>query len=284
MLDRPLRDSRSRYAVVLVLMIVLVFTLPASARKAPGVVEISEWTIGPSIATFSGATHDDLINLINIWTNVAGGGDGRVRMDDFGVGIPLGLQVNWNIMHPVTFACTYFFTRYSTDANFEFNGWGSYKALQSDLHDLVFTMHYGLNFIRSNRVTPYIGLGANFIMARSGLEINLINPGPNYVLDLDGERMPDQHFEFKSNDTTIGALALAGLTLNLNSRMAINAEVQGTMIQINQYFDYEGSMQYVIPDYSPESYGHMGNDNILPGKRPLDLNGLKLTVGILFGL
>ena len=90
----------------------------------------------------------------------------------------------------------------------------------------------------------------------------------------------------KATDTTLAYMGLAGLIYRFASRMSINAEIQGIMGDIRQTFDYEGSLQYLAREgvIDPAAIEDWGTNDILGGSYPLDLVGVRLSVGLLVTL
>jgi hypothetical protein len=236
-------------------------------------INLPHWQLGLFVATYSGPSHEDLLTHINEYMDLYGDNEGR--FDDFAVGTPVALRLAWNQQPRITYTLTYYFSSYNTSADFVFNGWPSQRSVDTNLHEIALALNYGLNFMRSDRISPYLGLGLDIFFADSMLNIDLKNPLPG------GEDpLPDQYFSIPSRDAALGALAFAGLTYHFSHRIALQAEMQGVMGQVRQTFDYEGSFQHTNP--SGEVPPNLDND-ILLGAYQLNLNGLRLSLGLLFG-
>ncbi len=147
-------------------------------------------------------------------------------------------------------------------------------------------MHYGLDFVRNQKLLPYVGFGIGLVMADSHLQIDLLNSSGVQVDDDDPDSplLPDKHFDIGARDTTMAYIGLAGLIYRFGSRVALNAEMQGVMGDIRQTFDYAGSLQHIRPETDPSAIEDWGKNDILGGSYPMDLSGVRLSIGILVGI
>ncbi len=241
------------------------------------------WRIGSLIATYAGPSHANVLTHVNNMMLVMQSEDGY-RFDNFGMGTPLGLRLLWSANDVVSFSGTYNYSQYTAESFFDPYGWDSDRSLTTKLHEFTLGLQYGLQFVRSQKIEPYVGFAMNYAYADSKLAIELVNPGYVYVAGSDEVLMPNQSFEVSSSNGGLGVLAMAGLSFHLTGRLLINAEIQGVMGQIRQYFDYDGSLQYIEPTPAPADVENPGINDILLGAYPLDLNGIRLSVGVLLGI
>jgi opacity protein-like surface antigen len=261
----------------------LVCAVSASAAVPNAGYHGPRWSLGPLIATYAGPSHADLLFRTNDIMPVMQSEPG-LRLSDFETGMPAGLRVYWAYRPALGLAATYSFSDYSSAATFTPHGWSSPRELTTDLYELDFTLHYGMDFVRNQKLLPYAGFGIGFAMADSRLSIELINT-PGIHEDSDDPSsplLPDRQFEIDARDTTMTYIGLAGLIYHFGSRLALNAEIQGVMGDIRQTFEYAGSLQHIQP-------GTLNADDwklndILGGSYPMDLNGVRLSIGVLVGL
>ena len=261
----------------------------ASATSPPGAGNESlmptgpRWSVGAMVATYAGPSHSNLLFRTNDIMAVMGSDPGT-RIGDFDSGLPVGLRAFWRYRRAISFAATYSTSSYSSAATFDPRGWSSPRELKTRLHELDLTLHYGLEFVRSELLQPYVGFGVGIMAADSRLGIDLLNVGG--VTDAEDVPLPDRHFEVKATATTLAYMGLAGLIYRFASRISINAEIQGVMGDIRQTFDYEGSLQYLAREgvIDPAAIEDWGTNDILGGSYPLDLVGVRLSVGLLVTL
>ena len=239
------------------------------------------WSLGPFIGTFSGPSHENVLNHVNNTMGRLSGGVLASAFTNFDVGTPVGLRLFRAVNEVVSVSSTYSYSQFFTKGAFTPMEWQSDRSLTTNLHELELAAHYELDFVRGNKIEPYFGVGLDFILADSQLAIDLVNV---YGVTEDGEEggpvLPDRSFEIDSSDFGIGALGLAGLNFNFTRRVALNAEIQGVLGQVRQHFDYDGSLQYISP--GSDGVEDPQVNDILMGSYPLDLNGLRLSICLLF--
>ncbi|MCB9512787.1 MAG: hypothetical protein H6694_00485 [Candidatus Latescibacteria bacterium] len=274
---------------LLALCALVVSASSASATSPPGAGSESlmptgpRWSVGAMVATYAGPSHSNLLFRTNDIMAVMGSDPGT-RIGDFDSGLPVGLRAFWRYRRAISFAATYSTSSYSSAANFDPLSWSSPRELKTRLHELDLTLHYGLEFVRSELLQPYVGFGIGFIVADSRLAIDLINVNGVTVSEDSNEFLPDRRFDVKATDSTIAYLGLAGLIYHFGPRMALNAEIQGIMGDIRQTFEYDGSLQYIAPGTASSTVEDWGRNDILGGSYPLDLVGVRLSVGLLVTL
>jgi opacity protein-like surface antigen len=242
--------------------------------------------VGPLIATYAGPSHADLLFRTNEVMVSGMASEPGFLLSDFETGTPAGLRAYWAYRPALGLAATYSFSNYSSAQAFTAHGWDSPRELTTDLHELDFTLHYGLDFVRSQRILPYVGFGIGFAMADSRLSIDLLNTPQVHedADDSDSPLLPNRQFEIEARDTTLTYLGLAGMMYRFGGRFAINAEIQGVMGDIRQTFEYAGSLQHIQPEAPPGAIDDWGLNDILGGSYPMDLNGMRLSIGVLVGL
>ncbi|MBM4117247.1 hypothetical protein FJ251_05810 [bacterium] len=272
-------------ALLLLSASALVCALPAAAARPGEQIHLPRWSLGPQVATYAGPSHADLLFRENEVMVAGMDSEPGLRLSDFESGLPVGLRIYWAYRPALGLAATYGFSNYSSAQTFTAHQWPSPRELATDLHELDVTVHYGLDFVRNQKLLPYVGFGIGLALADSRLSIDLINvqePDPEDPASL----LPDRSFEIKARDHSLHYLGLAGLIYRFTSRVAISAEMQGVMGDIRQSFDYGGSYQYLVVD--PENQQDVINDwktnDILGGSYPMDLTGVRLSIGLLIGL
>lgn len=256
---------------------------PETAGRASLMPTGPRWSVGALVATYAGPSHSNLLFRTNDIMAVMGSDPGT-RLVDFDPGLPVGLRAYWRYRKALGFAATYSTSSYSSAGTFLPQQWSSPRELKTRLHELDLTVHYGLDFVRSELLQPYVGFGIGFILADSALDIDLLNVNGVTVSDESEQLIPDQHFSVKATDSTIAYLGLAGLLYHLAPRITLNAEIQGIMGDIRQTFEYDGSLQYIVPGAESSAVEDWGRNDILGGSYPLDLVGLRLSVGVLVSL
>ena len=244
----------------------------------------SGWTLGPMVGTYTGPSHANVLAHVNNLMAVMGS-DPANRFEDFEVGTPFGVILGYEPKAPITFALTYYYSSYSSEAKFNIFGWESPRELTTHLHDMVLSLRYSLGFVKSNTIVPYIGGGIGLSLADSRLNIDLnnVNNVPFSPSVPDSVR-PDESFAITSRAASLGGVALAGVAYNLSSRLHFIAEMQGILGQIRQNFDYDGSLKYLNPSANQDQLENPGLNDLLFGSYQLDLNGLRLTLGLVYGL
>jgi len=241
------------------------------------------WSLGMNIATYSGPNHAELMSHINNSMGVMEGGAPTSPFQSFEVGTPLGGRLLRHFRGPISFAASYSFSQFKQHGYFLPHGWESDRTLTSNLHELGLGIHYALAFVNSRTVEPFIGAAAALLLADSRLDITLVNV--SHASDGNGgEAYPDRFFHIKSTDYSIGAEAYLGLNYRLNSKLIVQGELGGTMGQINQHFDYSGSLQHIDPGSAQDAVEDPRVNDILWGAYPFDLNGLRLSIGLLLTL
>ncbi len=259
--------------------------LPPSTASAAQYLELTEpsrWNIVTSMSTYAGPSHADLLFRINDVMQVMTS-DPSVRLTDFEDGFPVNVRVHWNYRPALGFSATYGTSSYSSSGVFEPGGWHAPRKLSTRLHELSLALHYGLDFVRSQKLLPYVGFGTSIVMADSRLDIDLLNVS-NLPSGDDVPDYPDQHFEVKAVDTTLAYFGLVGLVYRFTNRLSLSAEIQGIMGDLRQDFDYEGSLQYIQPGSSQDDIEDWSMNDILGGVYPLDLVGMRLSIGVMVGL
>jgi len=198
------------------------------------------------------------------------------------------MRLTYNIEHPVSVALTYSYSPFETSMGFNPAGWWSDRKVTTKLHQIDATLQYGLSFIRSRRVMPYIGGGLCLAIADSRLDIdiqNVLGAGPE---DPDtGEVIapyPDRAWSLTTVDWSIGAVAVAGLVYHFTPRAAVVVEMMGIMSQVDQTFDFAGTLQYIQPNSEDALIEDPSTNDILEGNYPLSNNGLRVSLGLLFGI
>jgi len=277
---------RRRLSVLLMLPVILFVCAVAASAAVPDTgFHGPRWSLGPLVATYAGPSHADLLFRTNDIMAVMSSEPGT-RLADFETGTPAGLRAYWSYRPALGLAATYSFSNYSSAETFKPLQWDSARELSTDLHELDFTVHYGLDFVRNQKLLPYVGFGIGIVMADTNLRIDLHNTPGTHVDDDDPSSplLPDQHFDVGARDTTLAYIGLAGLIYRFGSRVALNAEMQGVMGDIRQTFEYAGSLQHIRPSSSPENVADWGLNDILGGSYPMDLNGVRLSIGVLVGL
>lgn len=272
---------------LLLCCLILSLLIPALAVADPGTSggSPSRLYLGTLVGTWAGPSHADLLFRTNdIMQSM--GSDFGVRISDFDSSTPLGLRLYWSYRPALGFSATYSLSNYSSAQTFNPHGWSTPRELKTRLHEVGLAVHYGLDFVRSHKLLPYIGVGFGVVYADSDLSIDLLNV--NGVTedsdDPDSPLRPDARRLVSANDTTLAYFGLAGLIFHLNGRIALNAEMQGIMGDLRQTFDYAGSMQHIAPGSEPEILESWNSNDILGGVYPLDLNGVRLSIGILVGI
>jgi len=253
----------------------------AASRAATPRYDQPRWSFGLHASTFSGASHAILLHEINLDMK-QGGGTLVSPFQNFDVGSPVGGKARWHYKGPIVFSGTYFFTQYETSAEYIIHGWETDRKLESNLHEVQLAVEYSLSFINSRTIDPFLGAGILYSYADSHLDINLNNVdelGPG-----NGDIYPSRTFRVESQNSSFGATAFAGLNYNLNRKVTLQGLLAGTMVQIGQGFVYKGSLQYFQPESSDEDIGNPALNDILGGSHPFDLNGLRLSIGLLFSL
>lgn len=262
----------------------LVCALPAAAAPPGPPTQLPRWSLGPLVATYAGPSHADLLFRENDILAVMSGDPGT-RLSDFETGMPFGLRAYWAYRPALGLAASYSFSDYASSQIFMPHGWTSARELTTDLHELDLTVHYGLDFVRNQKLLPYVGFGIGLVLADSRLTIDLVNtPGTQTDPEDPDTRLPDRSIETKARDKTLAYIGLAGLIYRFNRRVALNAEIQGVMGDIRQTFDYAGSLQHILPSPQPDDVADWGTNDILGGSYPMDLNGVRLSIGLLIGL
>ncbi len=271
---------------LLLLAAIVVIGAPAGAANF-GIAgyEPKEWRVGAVVGTYSGPSHAQVLTHVNNLMAVMGSEPG-FQFEDFDVGTPFGAVITWEPQPPLAFALNYYYSQYTAEADFTPHGWGSHRKLTTNLHELLLSMRHSLSFIRSKTIVPYIGGGLLYSYGDSKLEIELENTtGVVYDSnDPESEVIPDQSFEVGSRKGSIGGVALAGVMYNITGRVQLVAEMQGILGQVRQEFDYSGSLQHIAPGLNPDVYLDQGLNDMLFGSYQLDLNGLRLTIGLVFGI
>ncbi len=244
-----------------------------SAASAESRSILSGWSLGMNAGTYSGPNHAVLMNHLNNIMVVMG--PTTTPFQSFEVGTPLGGRIMRSFRGPISFAGTYHFSQFTQKGLFVPHGWESERNLTSNLHEFILGFHYALSFVKSSTVEPYVGAGAAFLFADSQLDIGLDNPGTDDV---------DKTFLIESTDFALGAEAYIGLNYHLSSKLMLQGELGGTMGQVSQSFDYAGSLQHLEPGTPQDAVEDPSVNDILWGSYPLDLNGLRLSIGLLFTL
>lgn len=273
---------------MLLCLVLCLFLLPSTALAAGSgaLDQLPRWNIVTSIATYSGPSHADVLFRINDIMPLMQSDPG-IRLSDFEEGMPLSMRVHWNYLPALGFSATYSTSSYSSANDFEAHSWSSPRELTTRLHELGLALHYGLDFVRSQKLLPYVGGGAAIVMADSKLSIDLLNVQNLPPFDPDDPTAPDypdQHFLVKARDATVTYFGMAGLIYRFTNRVSLSAEVQGIMGDIRQDFDYSGSLQHVNPGTPQNQIDDWSINDILGGAYPLDLNGIRLSVGVMVGL
>ncbi|MDP6419021.1 MAG: outer membrane beta-barrel protein [Candidatus Krumholzibacteria bacterium] len=257
--------------------------IPEAVAEIP---DLKRFAFGPQVATYSGPSHESLLSHINVGMSRMEGGSPSAPFRDLPVGVPFGFGALWRIKPPVALEANYSYASFETSTSFLPHEWESPRSLNTQLHELRFAFQYGLDFVRSRAVEPYLGGGVSFLHARSLLEIDLLNI--NEVTENQDNPgspiLPDRHFRVESKDTSLGAVAFVGLRYRLSPQAFLQAELMGTMGQITQNFEYEGSLQYIAPGSPPELFDDPEVNDILWGSYPLNLNGMKLSLSLRFEL
>ncbi len=256
-------------------------TVPDFPEKSRSGFLLSGWSFGPSISTYSGPNHAVLMNHVNNIMTVMG--EPISRFQSFEVGTSFGLSLLRHFNGPISFAGTYHFTQYTQNALFVPHGWESPRELKTQLHEFGLGIHFALDFVRSKTVEPFVAAGVSFLYADSQLDILL----DNIPYSPDGN--PDTAYEnrnflLESADLSVGAEAYVGLNYRVTPNLMIQGQLGGTMGQVSQNFDYDGSLQHIFPDSDPDDVENPGNNDILWGSYPLELNGLRLSLGMLISL
>ncbi|MCP4545986.1 MAG: hypothetical protein GY835_05910 [bacterium] len=256
----------------------------ASARRRREFVPLDLCTIelGGMASTFVGPSHDNLLMHINRIMPVLQSPVGY-QFEDFGAIVPISLRMVWNVKYPVALSATYTFGQFQTESDFMPFEWDSHRTLTTNTHIIDMALQYSLQFIRSRVVMPYIGMGLSLGIAASTLDIDLINTPQVAPAGEDMPPYPDRLFQVKSTDFAIGAIAMAGLTYHVNRRSALVVEIAGMMNQVNQNFDFDGTLQYTNPGGGIDPTDPRTND-ILSGNYPLKMNGIRVSLGILIGI
>jgi len=242
---------------------------------------LSGWSFGPSISTYSGPNHAVLMNHVNNIMSVMG--EPISRFQSFEVGTSIGLSMLRHFNGPISFAGTYHFTQYNQNALFVPHGWESPRELNTKLHELGLGIHFALDFVRSKTVEPFVAAGVSFLYADSQLDILLDNVSgahggvPDTVYE-------NQDFLLESTDFSVGAEAYVGLNYRVTSNLIIQGQLGGTMGQVNQNFDFDGSLQHLNPETPQDAIEDPSANDILWGSYPLELNGLRLSLGLLISL
>ncbi len=242
----------------------------------------ARWTIGAAVGTYSGPSHADLIFRTNDIMQVMSSEMGT-RMTDFEQGTPLSFRLQWNTLPAVGFSATYSYSSYSSSETYQVANWASPREISSNLHDLTFALHYGLDFVRSQKLLPYIGFGFSIVYADTDLNIGLINTLEYDEADPES-MIPDKSNVVSSNDQTLAYLGLAGLNFRLTNRIAVNIEMQAIMGDLRQNFEYEGSLLHMNPNAELPFLESWNTNDILGGVYPLDLNGIRLSIGVSMGI
>lgn len=263
----------------------LVCAAPAFAAAPVPAFSGPRWSLGPLVSTYAGPSHADVLFRTNEVMASGFGSEPGIRLSDFETGTPAGLRVHWAYRPALGLAATYSFANYSSAATFNPHEWTSARELSTNLHELDFTVHYGLDFVRNQKILPYVGFGIGIAMADSQLDIGLVNtPGTLSDPEDPTSYLPDRSFAVKARDTTFAYIGLAGLLYRFGNRVALNAEMQGVMGDIRQTFDYAGSRQHIEANPEPAAVEDWGTNDILGGSYPMDLNGVRLSIGLLVGL
>ncbi len=253
---------------------------PAKSGRTPGAL-VSGWSFGPNVSTYSGPNHAVLMNHINNIGSVMG--EPISLFQSFEVGTSLGFNVLRHFNGPISFVADYHFTQYSQHASFVPHGWESDRTVDSKLHEFGLGIHYALSFVRSKTVEPFVAASVTLLYADSYLDIALDNVSDSPNGD-PGTAYPDYDTRIESTDMSIGAAASVGLNYRLNRSVMIQGQLGGTMGQVSQYFDYEGSLQHITPDANQSEIEDPSDNDILWGSYPLELNGLRLSLGLLVTL
>ena len=145
------------------------------------------------------------------------------------------------------------------------------------------TLHYGLDFVRSQKLLPYVGFGFSVVYADTDLNLNLINPLEYNEAD-PASMIPDKSSVVSSGDQTLAYLGLAGLNYRLTNRLSVTVEMQAVMGDLRQNFEYDGSLQHINPNATDDLVENWNTNDILGGVYPLDLNGVRLSIGVSMGL
>lgn len=265
----------------LLLCAILLSITPAASPAQLELGPQKAWYVGAMVGTFAGPSHADLLFRTNDIMQVLGSTYGT-RLTDFESSTPLGLRLQWNVLPEVGFSATYSYSDYASAQIFDPLGWSSPRELTTKLHEVGLALHYGLDFVRNQRLLPYVGFGVGIVMADSDLSIDLINVAGAPESDPENP-YPDQSFTVSATDRSLAYFGLAGLVFRMTDRISWTAEIQGVMGDVRQDFDYDGSLQYLNPTDASNVDDPRRND-ILMGSYPLDLNGVRLAVGLLFGL
>ncbi len=254
----------------------------AFAARDLGLDPPSRWTFGAAMGTYSGPSHADLIFRTNDVMQVMSSETG-VRMTDFEQGTPVSFYVTWNMVPAVAFSTSYSISNYNSSENYHPGGWLTTREIESNLHDLSVTLHYGLDFVRSQKLLPYVGFGFSVVYADTDLNIDLINPlEPDEAIP--ASLIPDKSSTIHSGDQTLAYLGLAGLNYRLTNRLSISVEMQAIMGDLRQNFEYKGSLQHIYPGASDQAVESWNTNDILGGVYPLDLNGIRMSIGISMGI
>lgn len=253
---------------------------PPKKARTPGAL-ISGWGFGTNVSTYSGPNHAVLMNHINNIGSVMG--EPISLFQSFEVGTSLGFNVLRHFNGPITFVADYHFTKYSQQASFVPHGWESDRTVESKLHEFGLGIHYALSFVRSKTVEPFVAASVTLLYADSYLDIALDNVS-NSPDGNPGTAYPDYDTRIESTDMSVGAAASVGLNYRLNRSLMIQGQLGGTMGQVSQYFDYEGSLQHITPDANQSEIEDPSVNDILWGSYPLELNGLRLSLGLLVTL
>ena len=234
---------------------------------------LSGWSLGLNIGTYSGPNHAVLMSHLNNIMAVMG--PTTSRFQSFEVGTPLGARIMREFRGPISFAGTYHYSNFTQKGLFVPHGWESERNLTTKLHEFILGFHYALSFVKSSTVEPYVGAGAAFLFADSQLDIGLDDPDTDDI---------DKNFLVESTDFSLGAEAYIGLNYHLSSKLMLQGELGGTMGQVSQSFDYTGSLQHIDPGTPQDAVENPEVNDILWGSYPLDLNGLRLSIGLLITL
>ncbi len=272
----------SRRLLLCVALSLMLLPSIAFAARDLGMAPPSSWAFGAAMGTYSGPSHADLIFRTNDVMQVMSSETG-VRMTDFEQGTPVSFNVTWNVLPAIGFLATYSFSNYSSSESYHPGAWLSNREIESNLHDLSITLHYGLDFVRSQKLLPYVGFGFSIVYADTDLNIDLINPLEPDSAD-PASLIPDKSSTVHSGDQTLAYLGLAGLNYRLTNRLSITVEMQAIMGDLRQNFEYDGSLQHINPGASDDVVENWNTNDILGGVYPLDLNGVRLSIGISMGI
>ena len=226
------------------------------------------------IVNRSAPSHEVLFAHINDFVAMNNGQSSQ-RLQDFSDAAAAGFRGIWNRNRRFSVSLSYYFTHHVTSVTFPFHEWASPRSLETDLSSIVLAANYSPPFPGPRQLRPYIGVGMARFHANSELNIDLVNY--HEVFDVNGQILPDQHFELHSSDSTIGFIGQLGVNLDVTDRLTWHMELQGIFFsQLRQEFNYQGSLQYVNPDASGADAS--AND-ILMGSYPLELGGTRFSMG-----